>query len=190
MTKLIWWHTALELCTKHNIPLSWKFDTAASVPENTKTANLPLWTLSFRLANTDLDAFHVEKLAFVSFCCKFNLSWFWRSQIILTILWVPSSQKSLVSRTDIWQRIKQSYKQNLCTSKLAWALCLHCLYLCLLYCIQVKRAAVPSQCLLLFHLCVWAFTSKFTHSKAARMYDFRSIVAILLCTFNFNVIHQ
>lgn len=102
-----------------------------------------IWT-HFTLRNLLLSASAVNLIS-----CEI-----WRSQIILTILWVPSSQKSLVSRTDIWQRIKQSYKQNLCTSKLAWALCSHCLYLCLLYCIQVKRAAVPSVSPAISSLCL------------------------------------
>lgn len=64
--------------------------------------------------------FHINKVTFVSSGIEFNLLWFCGRRSTHTLLWVPSSQKSLVGRTAIWQRIIHRLTGTIDALRLNW----------------------------------------------------------------------
>lgn len=83
----------LQLGTKHNVPLSWKFGTIAFTSQNTNKTHVhkpAIVDAAIRPRSHRFIAFHVNKLTFVGLSIEFNLLWFCSRQNTQAVLCVSA----------------------------------------------------------------------------------------------------
>lgn len=178
--------STLQLCTKHNVLLSWKFGTIAFTFQNTNKnpqaqASYCRHKLRCVPKRSTLTNSLLSARALNLICFEFG-----STQNKQALLWVSSSQKSLVGRTAFWLRMKHSLTDRIDAPLPNWhGPCLQSL--CLSMYPIGRWYSGPTTAA---SLAVQAYIQSSHLRNAARMYDLKSSAADSACTFNFNVIHQ